>query len=196
MPRIHLQITIAFAMLLFCTVIAIADDSTNSRANRQREIEQEMARLNEINMKREPIGSRTSYSVTTNSDYQLVWHMSNDTSGSNWIASGGRAQIPLPYTYTETNSGISLHVEADGRYVTAINSDGKTLWHRKPFADETIRYIGKATGGIEEKWAKQNKKVVKVVSNSRYFDFGALDINNGDFLGLEGIERSTASKNP
>jgi len=187
--------TLTAILSLFALIVFADDNSINSATNRQREIEREVARLQEIQREQEPIGSRTHYSFTTNSDYRIVFHMTNYTSGSNWISVGDRAQIPLPYTYTETNSGISLRVEVDGRYITAINSDGKTLWHRKPFADETIRYIGKAGGGIEEKWAKQNKTVVKVVSNSHYLDFGTLDIKNGDFS-LEGIEKSPSSANP
>jgi hypothetical protein len=138
----------------------------------------------------EPIGSTTSWSVTTNSDNQIVAHMTNHTSGSNWIVYGGPVPISLPYTFNDTNSGISFQVESDGRHITAIDSVGKTLWRRDPFADAHLEfyrtktpkiiYIGKGNNRSEEYWAKEGKKVIGITFNSS--QFGELDIKTGDFF--------------
>lgn len=139
---------------------------------------------------RQPAGSITSWSVTTNSNKQITYHMTNHTSGSNWIVHGGSVPISLPGTYKDVDSGIIFFVEADGRHVCAISSDGKILWRRDPFADAhlelyrtdkpQIRYLGKPNKRSEEYYAKQGKQVIGLAFNST--QFGQLDIKTGDFF--------------
>lgn len=139
---------------------------------------------------RQPTGSTTSWSVTTNGDVQIVYHMTNHTSGSNWIVYGGSVPISFPYTYKDTNSGISFRVEIDGRHITAINSEGRTNWCRDPFTDShlefyrtktpVIRYLGKSHKQSEEYWSKRGKKVLGLTYNSS--QSGELDIETGDFF--------------
>jgi hypothetical protein len=144
----------------------------------------------QIMTQQEPIGSTTSWSITTNDSGRLrLYHMHNDTSGSNWIVYG-LISIPLPYTYYDTNSGISFLVESDGRHITATSSDGKTLWRRDPFADAHLKYyrtttpqivyIGKASQQAEAYWTKHGiPKIVGITYNSS--QFGDLDVKTGDF---------------
>src|SRR6185312_1756272 len=97
---------------------------------------------------REPIGSTTHFTVTTNSDNQIVFNYHNDTSGSNWIVYGGPVPISLPYKYKDPNSGMTFEVENDGRHVVAVDENGKTLWRRDPFADAHLQFYRTTTPKI------------------------------------------------
>jgi hypothetical protein len=182
---------IAAIGLLFFAIASLANEpepivNSNDVSAFQRKIECD----HQAALKQEPIGSTTSWSVSTNSDNQIIWHVHNNTSGSNWIVNGGPVPISLPFTFNDTNSGISFRVESDGRHITAIDAGGKTLWHRDPFADAHLEfyrtkapkiiYIGKANKRSEEYWAKAGKKVIGITFNSS--QFGELDIETGDFF--------------
>ena len=86
-----------------------------------------------IAAEQQPIGSTTSYLVTTNND-QLVIHCHNNTSGSNWVEYAD-LPISLPHTYKDEKSGMIFFVEVDGRHITAISPEGKILWRKDPHAD-------------------------------------------------------------
>lgn len=137
---------------------------------------------------REPIGSTTSFSVTTNNN-QIVFHMHNNASGSNWIVNGGPVPITLPHTYKDADSGIVFYVESDGRHVTAINPDGHILWSRDPFADAHLEFyrtttpriiyidkMDKARGGMLK--GKSGKYLAIRFNSSQA---GILDVTTGDF---------------
>jgi hypothetical protein len=196
MRKIHPQIIIVVATLLLFAIVVVADDSTNSAAaNLKRDID----RLHEISLKQEPIGSTTSWSVTTNSDNQIIFHFHNNTSGSNWINYGGPVPISLPHTFVETNSGINFLVESDGRHITASGSDGKILWRRDPFADAHLEFYRTETpkiiyiSGISKndephQWirkAMETRSITNFICIT--FDssqFGCLDTKTGDFTFL------------
>jgi hypothetical protein len=139
---------------------------------------------------REPAGSTTSFSITTNSN-QIVLHMHNDTSGSNWIVNGGPVPITPPYTYKDADSGIIFYLESDGRHITAINPDGKILWCRMPGTDgnlppyssttpkpnPAITFIG--VPGAQTLKNKGSGQLIAIGFNSR--QAGILDIKTGDF---------------
>lgn len=186
MRKINLQTSITLVTLLSITLGCGADGSKDSAAALKRDLE----KLHETSLKQEPIGSTTSWSKTTNSDNQIVRHMHNDTSGSNWIVYGGPAPFSLPHTFVETNSGINFVIESDGRHVTASSSDGKVLWRKDPFIDAHLEfyrttnpqiiYIGKPNKRSEEYWLKKDKHVIEILYNSS--QFGDLDIKTGDFF--------------
>jgi hypothetical protein len=171
---------------LFAVATFADDNSTNSASAFQREIE----RHHEIALKQEPIGSKTSWSVITNTDNQIVFHFYNDISGSNWIVYGGPVPISFPHTFIETNSGISFLVESDGRHITASGQDGRIFWRTDPFADAHLEfyrtknpqiiYIGKANKRTEEYWLKKDKRFIGILYNSS--QFGELDIKTGEFF--------------
>src|SRR5262245_19835120 len=104
----------AIAFLLAASLCASAQTNAPSTSE-----------LHELWSKRQPIGSTTSWTaISTNSDYQLIYHMTNHTSGSNWIMYGGSVLL-LPYAYRDVDSGITFYVESDGRHVSAIDANGK-----------------------------------------------------------------------
>lgn len=125
---------------------------------------------------REPIGSRTSWTIATNNN-QIVFHLHNDMSGSNWTLNGGPVPITLPYAYRDADSGIVFYVESDGRHVSAISPDGKLLWSRDPFADAhlplyrtrapRIVFIGRDRGNLAVSFSSTQS--------------GTLDVKTGDF---------------
>jgi hypothetical protein len=43
-----------------------------------------------------------------------------------------------PFTYRDTESGVTFYVESDGRHVMAVDSDGKLLWVRNPFVESNM----------------------------------------------------------
>ena len=51
---------------------------------------------------------------------------------------GGTAPPQPPSTYRDPESGITFYVEADGRYIRAIDANGKLLWVRNPFVDRDM----------------------------------------------------------
>jgi hypothetical protein len=125
---------------------------------------------------REPPGSKTSYTVTTNGD-QLVYRFHNNTSGSNWVAYGDMP-IAIPYTYKDADSGIIFYVESDGRHVTAISPEGKILWTRDPFADAHLPF-----------YRTQTPRIVQIGRNGSWLLFikfnssqcGSIDVKTGHF---------------
>jgi hypothetical protein len=148
---------------------------------------------------REPYGSRTSWLCTTNSDNEIVWHLHNDTSGSNWIVYGGPVPIPLPYAYRDADSGIIFHIARDGRHITAINPDGKVLWRRDPFADAhlefyrtdtpQIDYVGKVDASDKpHQWIREammSRGITNFICiNFNSSQFGAFDERTGKFIFL------------
>ena len=144
---------------------------------------------------REPIGSKTSWLITTNSDNQIVLHMTNHTSGSNWITYGGPVLISLPGTFKDSDSGIVFFVESDGRHISAISPDGRILWHRQPALDgklppysqtlpkpnPSIVWIGALNKSESERLKKTGSgKFIGISFNSK--QAGVLDMENGDFI--------------
>ena len=142
----------------------------------------------------EPIGSKTSWSVTTNNS-QIVFHMHNDTSGSNWTVGGGTVPIALPHTYRDPNSGVIFYVESDGRHVSAIAPDGKILWNRDPFADAHLAVYRTKTPRIvyfdrvdpadkDHNWMLRGKAGLYLGINFNSSQFGILDAKSGEFTFL------------
>lgn len=137
---------------------------------------------------REPKGSTTSWSVTTNNS-NIVFHFHNSTSGSNWIVNGGPPPIALPHTYKDADSGILFYVESDGQHVTAIKPDGKILWSREPFGDAHLDFYRTKTPRIvyierideAHNWMLKGKsgKYIGIRFNSS--QSGILDVKTGDF---------------
>ena len=145
----------------------------------------------QLGLAQEPIGSTTSWTISTNSKNWIVYHMTNNTSGSNWIVYGGPVPISLPYTYRDTNCGICLRVETDARHITAMDSGGKALWYRDPFAEAhlefyrtrtpRIRFMGRTSKRMENNWSKfGGTSFLEVLFNSSQFGF--LDVHTGDFF--------------
>ncbi len=102
------------------------------------------------------------------------------------IIVAGMPSFHGPQTYKDIDSGTVFFVESDGRHVSAINTDGKILWHRDPFVEgrlepyrsarPVIVYIGKAN-----QWMlKHNTNVIAITFDST--QFGTLDIKTGDFV--------------
>jgi hypothetical protein len=44
-----------------------------------------------------------------------------------------------PLTYRDSASQTIYYVESDGRHVSAINKEGKILWHKNPFVDAGLK---------------------------------------------------------
>jgi hypothetical protein len=153
MRKNHPQTIIVAAILLLFAVVVVAGDSTNSAAAN---LKRDLDRLYEIATNQEPKGSTTSWSVTTNSDNQIIFHFHNNTSGSNWITYGGPVPISLPHTFIETNSGMSFLVESDGRHIVASSADEKILWRKDPFADAHLEF-----------YRTENPKIVYISSLSK-----------------------------
>jgi hypothetical protein len=163
------------------TIIAHAGDSTNAPNTR------------------EPAGSTTHFTKTTNSDNQIVFHFHNDTSGSNWVVYGGPVPISLPYKYKDPDSEITFEVESDGRHIVAVDADGKTLWRRDPFADARLKPYRTATPKIvyisnlrkddaPHQWIRKAMEKEGVTNficiNFNSSQSGCLDIRNGNFTFL------------
>jgi hypothetical protein len=140
---------------------------------------------------REPVGSRTSWSATTNNN-QIVFQVHNDTSGSNWTVNSGPVPITLPHTYKDVDSGIVFYVESDGRHVTAIAPDSRILWSRDPFADAHLQpyrthtplivYIGKIDVADEShNWMLRGRTGRYIAISFNSSQFGIIDIKTGDF---------------
>jgi len=147
---------------------------------------------------REPKGSTTSWSVTTNNN-AIVFHFHNNTSGSNWVVNGGPLPIPLPYTYKDADTGIIFCVESDGRHVTAISPDGKILWSKDPFADAHLEHYRTDTPRIVlldevDKSDEPHQWIVRAMAQKGISKFicisfnssqsGCLDFRTGDFTFL------------
>jgi hypothetical protein len=181
MRKIQPQIIIVATILLLFAVVVVADDSNLKR---------DLDRQYEIATNQEPKGSRTSWTISTN-DNQIIYHMHNDTSGSNWIVYGERI-LDLPHNYKDDDSGIIFRVESDGRHVTAINLDGKILWSKDTLADphlESYRsnsahivYIHKADANNGLLRGKKGDFIaISFNKISRAELFGILDVKTGDF---------------
>ena len=94
-----------------------------------------------------------------------------------------------PLAYKDRATGIIFYVESDGRHVTALDTDGKILWHRDPFADGKLEfyrtktprivYIGKTNEVGEKCAAAKGQKVIGIAFNCS--QFGDLDIKTGNF---------------
>ena len=196
MRKNHPQTIIVAAILLLFAVVVVAGDSTNSAAAN---LKRDLDRLYEIATNQEPKGSTTSWSVTTNSDNQIIFHFHNNTSGSNWITYGGPVPISLPHTFIETNSGMSFLVESDGRHIVASSADEKILWRKDPFADAHLEfyrtenpkivYISSLSKNDEpHQWirkAMESRGITNFVCiNFNSSQFGCLDTKTGDFTFL------------
>lgn len=143
-----------------------------------------MALILEIGRKQEPPGSTTSWTVTTNDGYR-VFHMHNDTSGSNWIVGGGAVPISLPYKYNDTNSGISFLVESDGRHITATSSDGKKLWHRDPFTDAHLEFYRTTNPQIVFISSKCPQWIEDLMAHKGITNFVEIEFNSTQFGTIE-----------
>jgi hypothetical protein len=142
----------------------------------------------------EPRGSKTSWSVTTNNN-QIVFHMHNDTSGSNWTVSGGTVPISLPHTYRDADSGVVFYVESDGRHVSAIAADGKLLWSRDPFVDAHLAFYRTRTPRIvhfdkidptdkDHNWMLRGQTGLRLAIVFNSSQFGTIDAKSGEFTFL------------
>jgi len=71
-----------------------------------------------------------------------------------WRGSGSdtniytKRTIALPFTHEYDEVGIIVHVETDGRHVTAIDRQEKTLWRIDPFADADLKFYRTRTPRI------------------------------------------------
>ena len=193
MRKIQPQIIIVATILLLFAVVVVADDLTNSAATN---LKRDLDRQYEIATNQEPNGSKTSWVITTN-DYQVVYHMHNNVSGSNWIVYGARF-LPLPHTYKDSESGISFYVENDGQHVSAINPDGKILWTKDTLAEPSLAffrtnnahivYIRRGEKRNINLWKGKTGEQIEVSFSSinRCTISGILDVKTGDFAyGME-----------
>jgi len=121
-------------------------------------------------------GTRVSWSITTNNNH-IVYHMHNESTGSNWDVNGWPPSISLPYTCKDANSGIWFYVETDGRHVTAIQPDGTILWSKDPFADSHLALYRTQTPRIA--YFTLTDKSINIIFNSS--QFGTMDIKTGYF---------------
>ncbi len=154
--------------------------------------------LDELWSKREPIGSRTDRtSISTNSDYEILWHMTNYTSGSNWIMYAGSV-LPLPYAYRDA-SGITFYVESDGRHVSAIDTNGNLQWTKDTLSEPNLEFfrtnnarinyirrnpridIDMWKGKSDDRISVRFSPVERRTLDGRCYLFGILDVRTGDF---------------
>lgn len=90
-------------------------------------------------------------------------------------------------TYRDEATNVTIHVEMDGRHVTATSPDGTLLWRKNPFVDAklqpyrsarpTIDHVGPA--GDEFRVGDSSNKVFGVRFTSS--QFGVMDIVTGQF---------------
>jgi|SRR6185369_8704234 len=118
---------------------------------------------------REPNGSHNLYfdvyekygSTNVNSKYNpnIFLYFHNSVSGSNWIRSYGANMhfITLPYIITDRDTGVTFEVEADGRHVSATDSNGALLWYRDPFADAHLEHYRTDKPQIRNFWITKRK---------------------------------------
>lgn len=65
-------------------------------------------------------------------------HPHDDFMTSRFFPFWGNPPPGPPLTYLDAESGISFHVDSDGRHVTAIDKAGNQLWKRNPFVEENM----------------------------------------------------------
>lgn len=97
-------------------------------------------------------------------------------------------QFSGPLTYKDPKSGTVFYVESDGRHVSAIDSEGRILWCKDPFADAKLEfyrtkepkivYIG-ALNEVMTKVFKDKGEFIAITFNSS--QFGALNMATGEF---------------
>ncbi|HEX3890404.1 MAG TPA: hypothetical protein VHX90_06080 [Verrucomicrobiae bacterium] len=152
----------------------------------------------QLELKREPAGSKTLTFVDYTNNTVIY---SNSVSHSNWVLKINFPPPPisLPYTYKDKDTGIIFYVEADGQHITAIDSDGKILWRRDPFADTHLEhyrtdnprivYIGEVDKAdrihhwiVKNMLAKGVSKFICITYDSS--QSGCLDFKTGDFTFL------------
>lgn len=128
-----------------------------------------------------PVGSSIHFAVITNGN-RIVILDHNIATGVNWKEDAGPVPISLPYAYKDTESGIVLYVESDGRHVSAISPEGKLLWSRDPFADAHLEFYRTDKPRIVSIATQKIDGIKGSIAIS--FDssqFGNLDITTGDF---------------
>lgn len=97
------------------------------------------------------------------------------------------AQTVKPITYRDTNSGITLHLESDGRRIVATNSLNEKMWQVDPFSDAKLTpyrtaypvvvYIGKIAGRTD---ILPSERAAAIRFNST--QFGKINLDTGHFV--------------
>jgi hypothetical protein len=65
-------------------------------------------------------------------------HPHADFFNSGFLPFGVAVPPKPPWSYFDPESGITLHVERDGRHLAAVDRYGKLLWNRNPFVDDDL----------------------------------------------------------
>jgi len=178
----------AFAVFFLAFAMLAAEPSQTGSPLASANFQPKIRADHQAGLRQEPVGSTTSVLVTTNQDHHIVLCMSNHTSGSTWLEYGRPVPIALPYTFTDTNSGLCFRVEKDGRHISATSADGTERWRRDPFADAHLEFYRTATPQIVHVSSsykslgrlRENKRVIALNYNST--QFGELDVETGDFF--------------
>jgi hypothetical protein len=105
----------------------------------------------------------------------------------------------VPMSYTDTRTLITIHVDSDGRHLTATDGQGRLLWVHNPwdenhlcpyrtprpvvFALTNIELSDGSRSKLQSSGANPEHSFLRLTFDS--FQFGALDESTGDFF-LEG----------
>jgi len=97
-------------------------------------------------------------------------------------------QFSGPLTYKDPKSGIVFYVESDGRHVSAINSEGRILWCKDPFAEAKLEfyrtkepkivYIGALNEWMIKAFMGKGEFIAITFNSSQ---FGVLNVATGEF---------------
>ena len=90
------------------------------------------------------------------------------------------AETVEPKVLLDPKTRVTYYLESDGRHVTAINAEGKILWHRDPFNDAGLwPYRVSKPVIVDFAFAREAKQGIGVGFNSS--QFGWLDPATGAF---------------
>ncbi len=86
-----------------------------------------------------------------------------------------------PKALIDAKTRITYYLESDGRHVSAIDPDGKILWHRDPFNDANLWPYRLSKPVIT--YFKFAEKVTKpaIAINFNSSQFGVIDLTTGSF---------------
>jgi len=96
-----------------------------------------------------------------------------------------------PVAYVDKKSRLVLYAETDGKHLSAIDSEGRVLWTRSPFADAHLKPYRVAEPRIIQVYAPL-PWMLQVAKGRGTFaalefestQFGLVDLKSGEFLSL------------